>query len=1061
MFLLSLSLFLVIGSTAVIGRTVSRALFLSGLPAEYIPVRFLAVTVGVVATSLLYSRMASRFRAQFLIPRTTLIIIVGLLAFRLLLNTAAATSLWMLGIFYVFLEIVMALNVLQFWSFASEIFNTRQAKRLFPIVTGAGNLGSMLAGASITALVPLLGTPNLLWVMSVMLAANIALVGLLGRRQDAMHAASAPAGSTMKPSASKPQTTPHPKGPLSFSPLLSTMALIVVLITLAVNIIDYQFDLSLKRSFASNPHDVSAFLGSFYFWTGIAGLIQQLLFTGPLLRRYGIFVALLIMPISILTGSFLVLVSGAALWAVTVARSPDTVFRYTVHDTSFNLLYVPIDHQLRSRARTLIDGIFKPLTIGLAGVLFFLVNRLAGIAILPWSYLAILVVGLVVIVSLRLRSLYLKTLQDSIRRRYFDPADERVDLSDGTTIRLIQETLRQPGEPQILHALALAENIDNVDWTPDLLPLLEHESPIVRRQSLRMLRRSGSAEHAARVRRCFDDPDVNVQASAIFTYWAVCHGQALEEIRPFMKHNEPKVQSAAVSGALRYGDGAAREIARPMFEAMVSNSQESVRRSAAYALGEIPSHEGVDLLHRLLEDPDVNVRLQAVQSAGRLADIRHLPSVLALLGDSHVGAAAAEALVNYDTQLIDYLEACYSESLPDLPVRRHVPGIVARIPGTQSLRFLLARLDEPDDLARARVYIWINRLCRTGAQLTESDLAAIQQRFQAETYQAYQWAVRAASPQLRASGGLLADVYSWRKRYAVDRLLYLIAILYPQANIAQVRVHLFGEDVRRRANAIELLDTILLRQHRDVFLPLLESSPERLLKMADQIYQLRPSDLKSEFATALEMNDSWLAACTLFQLQRLQQGDISALIERGLQSSHALVHETAALAANEHFKSGQSAPKDFENGERGNLMSITTLERILLLRKVELFREIPAQELESIARLCTVSHFSPGERFISQGDAADGLYILVAGEVEVTENDLGVIDRRKAGDVIGEIGVLANTLRTATCTATTETTALYINQTDFWDLLENDSTLSVSVIRVLIPKALSYPNKRS
>jgi CRP-like cAMP-binding protein len=141
-------------------------------------------------------------------------------------------------------------------------------------------------------------------------------------------------------------------------------------------------------------------------------------------------------------------------------------------------------------------------------------------------------------------------------------------------------------------------------------------------------------------------------------------------------------------------------------------------------------------------------------------------------------------------------------------------------------------------------------------------------------------------------------------------------------------------------------------------------------------------------------------------------------------------------------------------------MPITTMERILLLRRVKLFKEIPAQELELVARLCNVLHFAPGERFISQGDASDGLYILVAGEVEVSTDDLGMIDRRQAGDVIGEIGVLANQVRTASCTAVVETTALHISQADLWDLLERHAILSASVIRVLVPKLLSYSENR-
>ncbi|HET6845317.1 MAG TPA: Npt1/Npt2 family nucleotide transporter, partial [Anaerolineales bacterium] len=772
MFLLSLSLFLVTGATAVIGRTVSRALFLSGLPRQYIPVRYMAVTVGVVLTSVLYARIAGRFRSHHLIQRTTLGMIGGLLAFRLLLDTAMANSLWMLGVFYVFLEIVMALNIVQFWSFASEMFNTRQAKRLFPIVTSAGNLGSMLAGASIAALVPWLGTPDLLYVMAVMLAANILLVGILGR----WHPDSHEPVSVRTSGAPAPHAGQQPKSGLQSSldflrtsPLLAAMAIIVVLITLVVNIIDYQFDLSLKNSFASNPQGVSAFLGSFYFWTGIAGLIQQVFFTGPLLRRFGIVAALLIMPLSILTGSFFVLASGAALWAVTVARSPDTVFRYTVHDTSFNLLYVPIPHELRSRARTVIDGIFKPLTIGLAGVLFFLVSRLAGIAVLPWSFAAIVVVSLAVIALLRLRPLYLKTLQDSIRRRYFDPAGEPLDLSDLTTIETIKDTMRQPEEAQILHTLELAREISDVDWTPDLLPLLKHASPLVRRQSLRLLRSSmrntadvayadSSAQLAAGpVRKCFADPEIDVQASAIFTYWALRGAEALEEMQKFMAHPEPKVQSAAVSGALRYGGETARRVARPIFLSMVAHAQPSVRMFAAYALGEIASEDGNDLLHILLHDPDPQVRQQAIQSAGQLIDLTHLPAVIEQVGDPIVGAAAAEALVRYGVPLISYLESWYARSMPDLMVRRNIPGVVARISASESVRFLMERLDERDDLARARLYIALARLRHTGLPLTETDRTAVHERFEAETRLAYEWAVRASNPQLPSNGDLLVD----------------------------------------------------------------------------------------------------------------------------------------------------------------------------------------------------------------------------------------------------------------------------------------------------------------
>jgi HEAT repeat protein len=220
------------------------------------------------------------------------------------------------------------------------------------------------------------------------------------------------------------------------------------------------------------------------------------------------------------------------------------------------------------------------------------------------------------------------------------------------------------------------------------------------------------------------------------------------------------------------------------------------------------------------------------------------------------------------------------------------------------VRFLIKHLDEPDDLARSRLYIALGRLRQAGEPLTDSDLAAINRRFEVETRLAYQWAVRAYRPQPESpsNGDLLDDAYSWRRRYAVDRLLYLIAILYPQANIAQVRTNLFGADQRRRANAIELLDTLLSRPHKELFLPLLESPLERIVEIAEKEYRLKPPLLESEFAAAVEDNDPWLAACILFSLSRRQADELSDLIRQGLSSPHALVRETAQFAANQQFQ---------------------------------------------------------------------------------------------------------------------------------------------------------------
>ena len=1068
--LLSLSLLVVIGATSVIGRTVGRSLFLSALPLQFIPFRYLAVTTGVVLASLLYNRLAGSFQRDRLIRWTTLAMIIGLLIFRVLLNTSLADSLWMLGGFYVFLEITMSLTIVQFWTFASDLVNTRQAKRMFPIINAAGNFGSLLAGAAVTILVVWLGTLNMLFIMMGLLAVYILLVERLGRGNTHQIAHAVPAKTADKMTGSLIQSLQITRR----VPLLGIMLTIIVLVTLATNIVDYQFDLTLKSSFSGNSEGLSSFLGSFYFWTGIAALVVQLFISGPVLQRFGLSAALLLLPLGFLAGSAVVLATGAALWAVTLTRSSDAVFRYTAHDTAISLLYIPIDRQSRAQARSLIDGVIKPLLVGLAGLSFFLVNHFIGIIILPWSIAIILIVLLLGLTLLRLRPVYLQTLNSSIRRHYLDLDSEAINLNDRNTVAAIQTTLQSSDESQLLNALALAEDIHGIDWTQSLLPLLENKSPLVRRQAVRMLRQPESSEYYGLVHNLFKDPDVMVQAAAVFTYWAMLGEQALNELTPFMHHPLPQVQSAAISGALCYGGKVGEQAARPIFEAMVKDARPPVRAAAAYAIRELSSDFDRQLLICLLDDPDPQVRLQAIESATYIDDPRLIPLLISQLGDPMTGVTAGEALVRFGSRVFPYLDAFYGGESSDLNVRRVIPPVVARISDAQSVQLLMRHLDETDDLARARVYIALGRLSAAGF-LPTSGLIAIADRFMDEIHLAYHWASLSVSLQLAKTGDLLEDALFWQRRYALDRVLYLISILYTPAKIEQVRASLYGSDLRQRANAIEILDNLLSRQHKELVLPLLEGTPEQILSVARRIFNLSRLELQSAYALLVEGTDTWLEICALQSLAYRRLVELARLVRHSLHSPDGLVRETALFAARQIFPTEEyqnaiqeyiaqeSSSTDYSHTqlfvltgsqEGGMTMPITTIERILLLRGVELFKEIPGQELELIARLCSEVHFAPGERFICQDEQSDCLYILVDGEVQVTIDGIGVVGMRRGRDVIGEIGVLANSVRNANCTAVQETSALRIDQTDFWDLLEWNGSLSVAVIRVLLPRLL-------
>ena len=128
---------------------------------------------------------------------------------------------------------------------------------------------------------------------------------------------------------------------------------------------------------------------------------------------------------------------------------------------------------------------------------------------------------------------------------------------------------------------------------------------------------------------------------------------------------------------------------------------------------------------------------------------------------------------------------------------------------------------------------------------------------------------------------------------------------------------------------------------------------------------------------------------------------------------------------------------------------LSTIERVFLLQGAELFREVPVQELVDIAQLCQETYFKKGEVFIHEGDDADCLYIISSGEVSVYLEGGEQVSVRRQGDAIGEMAIVTNNPRTASCVAITDITALRITFSDFSGLMEENPAVTLGVLKVV------------
>jgi hypothetical protein len=105
-------------------------------------------------------------------------------------------------------------------------------------------------------------------------------------------------------------------------------------------------------------------------------------------------------------------------------------------------------------------------------------------------------------------------------------------------------------------------------------------------------------------------------------------------------------------------------------------------------------------------------------------------------------------------------------------------------------------------------------------------------------------------------------------------------------------------------------------------------------------------------------------------------------------------------------------------------------ERLDMLRAINIFAPLSGLVLEQLAQQLIDVEEPAGTAVIVEGDPGDRFYIIAAGEVDVTKDEVHVA-RLGPGDYFGEIALLRDVPRTATCTAATDARLFALEREDF------------------------------
>ena len=130
------------------------------------------------------------------------------------------------------------------------------------------------------------------------------------------------------------------------------------------------------------------------------------------------------------------------------------------------------------------------------------------------------------------------------------------------------------------------------------------------------------------------------------------------------------------------------------------------------------------------------------------------------------------------------------------------------------------------------------------------------------------------------------------------------------------------------------------------------------------------------------------------------------------------------------------------------------LDSVTFLQQMPMFKDLSRHELRAIAKQMEERQYHRNEVIVWQGEASDDAFLIKNGIVGISHLST---DRRtsqtlaylRQGDILGEIGVLQNQVRSATATALSTVDILAMKRDQFLRLLEKYDTAALELARML------------
>lgn len=870
-------------------KPASRALFLNKFDIDKLPYLYILIAAAGGTMAYFYTRTAVKASLEAAVNWSTGIIVVCLLGLWWLVGLGHA---WVFYAFNIWVSLFPVVMVAQGWLVAANVFNSREARRLYgPIGIGAV-VGAAFGGAFTAQMVRFTGTRNLIlcsaffvgvawvWFRLVLMQKGVSLAGA---RAAETHEAEFSFGEIARA--------------LKAYRHLQVITAIMTLQFIVDVTIEYQFNVMAKQTFKGDH--LTAFLGNFYGpYLSILTIGLQLFLTTAIVRRIGVGGTLQIMPATVTLTSLAIYVAPPSVYATGAVRLTEAATRYTLNRTGMELLYLPLPADLKNRTKAFIDVFVDRMARGVGGMLLIVLTSVFALKVRSIALVTLAIAASWIVLAMKASREYVATVRKRIASRRLDFESLRLNVGDRALTGLLERTSLGDNPRQATYALTLLAETPGYKLEPVLKKLVSSPSPEVRAKVHELARVHGIPallEPAFQEISSGDGQSPSLKSAVEYVLAISPDAEALA--RDFVEHRNPLISGGAIEAIASHPEWAENVITPKWLAAAAADHDPQRRALAAGAVASI-GDRGTELLHRLLEDSDPDVVAAGCRAAGTLRNRAYVFALLRRLSDVRLRAVAIDALAAYGPRICGTLGDILEDPSAAQAMRRQIPRVLRKIVDQRSVDTLVRALTQEDRSMREPVLKALNRLRESDDRLNYSEPFVSEQmmdeaRYYFELAAALQ-PFRERKSDLPATS-LLSRTLEERLNQTLSRMFRLLGLRYPPREIYSAYLAVHRQRSEEVSAALEFLDNVLSRDHKRIVLPLLDA-PDRVAETGYRLFGIERRDAESAVRELMRSRDSWLAACAMATAAELKFSRLAGDIREAAGRAAAEVAQVARAA---------------------------------------------------------------------------------------------------------------------------------------------------------------------